>query len=58
VAFALAGPGEVAVGRGAPHRAGQLFGAGRALLPAAHPLLHVIVPYELPTRLEAYLHGI
>ena len=30
VAFALAGLGEVAAGRGQPHRAGQLFGAGQA----------------------------
>jgi hypothetical protein len=51
VAFALAGLGEVAAGRGAPRRAGQLLGAGRALLPATHPLLHVVVPYELSARL-------
>jgi len=53
VAFALAGLGEVAAGRGQPHRAGQLLGAGQALLPAAHPLLHVIVPYDLPGKLSA-----
>jgi tetratricopeptide (TPR) repeat protein len=53
VAFALAGLGEVAAGRGQPHRAGQLLGAGQALLPAAGPLLRVIVPYDLPARLAA-----
>jgi hypothetical protein len=53
VAFALAGLGEVAAGRGQPHPAGQLLGAGQALLPAAHPLLHVIVPYDLPGKLSA-----
>ena len=51
VAFALAGLGEVAGGRGQPHRAGQLLGAGQALLPEASPLLRVIVPYDLPARL-------
>ena len=51
VAFALAGLGEVAAGRGQPHRAGQLLGAGQALLPEASPLLRVIVPYDLPARL-------
>jgi hypothetical protein len=51
VAFALAGLGEVAAGRGQPHRAGQLFGAGQALLPEANPLLRVIVPYDLPATL-------
>ena len=51
VAFALAGLGEVAAGRGHPHRAGQLLGAGQALLPEASPLLRVIVPYDLPARL-------
>jgi predicted ATPase len=51
VAFALAGLGEVAAGRGQPDRAGQLLGAGRALLPQANPLLRVIVPYDLPARL-------
>jgi predicted ATPase len=55
VAFALAGLGEVAAGRGAPRRAGQLLGAGRALLSAAGPLLHV--PYDLPTRLAAARAG-
>jgi predicted ATPase len=53
VAFALAGLGEVAARRGAPRRAGQLLGAGRALLPATGPLLHVVVPYDLPARLAA-----
>ena len=51
VAFALAGLGEVAAARGQPHRAGQLLGAGQALLPEASPLLRVIVPYDLPARL-------
>jgi predicted ATPase len=51
VAFALAGLGEAAAGRGQPHRAGQLLGAGQALLPEASPLLRVIVPYDLPARL-------
>jgi predicted ATPase len=51
VAFALAGLGEVAAGRGQPHRAGQLLGAGQALLPEASPLLRVIVPYDLHARL-------
>jgi hypothetical protein len=37
VAFALAGLGEVAAGRGQPHRAGQLLGAGQALLPEVSP---------------------
>ena len=50
-ALALAGLGEVAARRGAPRRAGQLLGAGQALLPAADPLLQVIVPYDLSTRL-------
>ncbi len=53
VAFALAGLGEIAAGRGQPHRAGQLLGAGQALLPAAHPLLHVVVPYDLSGKLPA-----
>jgi tetratricopeptide (TPR) repeat protein len=53
VAFALAGLGEVAAGRGQPHRAGQLLGAGQALLPATHPLLRVRVPYDLPAKLAA-----
>jgi predicted ATPase len=53
VAFALAGLGEVAAGRGQPHRAGQLLGAGQALLPAIHPLLRVRVPYDLPAKLAA-----
>jgi hypothetical protein len=57
VAFALGGLGEVAAGRGAPRRAGQLLGAARALLPATNPLLHVIVPYDLPTRLAAARAG-
>jgi tetratricopeptide (TPR) repeat protein len=53
VAFALAGLGEVAAGRGQPYRAGQLLGAGQAVLPATYPLQHVIVPYDLPTKLAA-----
>jgi predicted ATPase len=53
IALALAGLGEVAASHGAPRRAGQLLGAGRALLPATDPLLHVIVPYDLSTRLAA-----
>ena len=53
VAFALAGLGEVAAGRGQPHRAGQLLGASQALLPATHPLLRVRVPYDLPAKLAA-----
>jgi hypothetical protein len=53
VAFALAGLGEVAAGRGQPHRAGQLLGASRALLPATHPLLRVRVPYDIPAKLAA-----
>jgi predicted ATPase len=57
VAFALAGLGEAAAGRGAPRRAGQLLGAGRALLPATAPLLHAIVPYDLPARLAAARAG-
>jgi hypothetical protein len=57
VAFALAGLGEVAAGGGAPHRAGRLLGAGRALLPTASPLLRVIVPYDLPARLAAARAG-
>jgi non-specific serine/threonine protein kinase len=53
MALALAGLGEVAASHGAPRRAGQLLGAGRALLPAADPLLRVIVPYDLSARLAA-----
>jgi hypothetical protein len=53
VAFALAGLGEVAAGGGAPHRAGQLLGAARALLPATGPLRRVTVPFDLPDRLAA-----
>jgi hypothetical protein len=53
VALALAGLGEVAAGRGQPHRAGQLLGAGQALLPATHPLLRVIVLYDVPAKLAA-----
>jgi tetratricopeptide (TPR) repeat protein len=56
-AFALAGLGEVAAQQGAPRRAGQLLGAGRALLPATNPLLRVIVPYDLPARLAAARAG-
>jgi hypothetical protein len=53
VAFALVGLGEIAAGHGAPRRAGQLLGAGRALLPASDLMLHVIVPYDLSARLGA-----
>jgi predicted ATPase len=53
VAFTLAGLGEVAAGRGTPRRAGQLLGAGRALLPAANPLRRGTVPYDVPARLAA-----
>jgi hypothetical protein len=52
-AFALAGLGEVAARRGASRRAGQLIGAGRALLPATGPLLQAIVPYDVDARLVA-----
>jgi predicted ATPase len=55
--LALAGLGEVAAGGGQPYRAGQLFGAAQALLPAAHPVLRVIVPYDLPGRLAAARAG-
>jgi hypothetical protein len=51
VAFALSGLGEVAAGRGQPRRAGQLLGAGQALLPETNPLLRVIVPYDVPARM-------
>jgi len=51
--LALAGLGEVAARSGQPHRAGQLLGAARALLPEAHPLVRVSVPYDLPGRLSA-----
>jgi hypothetical protein len=37
MALALAGSGEVAATRGASRRAGQLLGAGQALLPATDP---------------------
>jgi hypothetical protein len=57
MAFALAGLGEVAARSGMPHRAGQLLGAGQALLPAIHPLLHIIVPYDLPARLASARAG-
>ncbi len=50
---ATTGLGEIAAGRGQPHRAGQLLGAGQALLPATHPLLRVRVPYDLPAKLAA-----
>ena len=53
VALALAGLGEVAADRGQRRRAGQLLGAGRALLPEAHPLLRVIVRHDLPAALAA-----
>ena len=55
--LALAGLGQVAARDGQPHRAGQLLGAAEALLPAAHPLLRVIVPYDLPGRLAAARSG-
>jgi tetratricopeptide (TPR) repeat protein len=57
MALALAGLGEVAASHGAPRRAGQLLGAGRALLPATDSLLHVTVPYDLPARLAAARAG-
>jgi predicted ATPase len=57
VAFALAGLAEVAAGGGQPRRAGQLFGAAQAVLPATHPLLRVIVPYDLPGRLATARAG-
>jgi hypothetical protein len=57
VAFALAGLAEVAAGGGQQRRAGQLFGAAQAVLPATHPLLRVIVPYDLPGRLAAARAG-
>jgi predicted ATPase len=53
VALSLVGLGEVAARGGAPDRAGRLFGAGRALLPAGDPLLAVVVPYDVPARLAA-----
>ena len=53
IALALAGLGEVAADGGQPRRAGQLLGAAQALLPATHPTLLVIVPYDLPARLAA-----
>jgi hypothetical protein len=53
MALALAGLGEVTAGRGAPRLAGQLLGAGRALLSPAAPLLRVVVPYDLAVRLAA-----
>jgi tetratricopeptide (TPR) repeat protein len=57
MALALAGLGEVAAGSGEPRQGGQLFGAGRALLPASHPLLRVVVPFDLPARLAAAQAG-
>jgi predicted ATPase len=57
MALALAGLGEVAADSGQPHRAGQLLGAARALLPATHPLIRVIVPYDLPGRLAVARTG-
>jgi len=57
MAVALAGLGEVAAGRGQPHRAGQLLGAAQALLPATHPLVRVTVPYDLTGRLAAARTG-
>jgi len=58
VALALAGLGEVAASAGAAHRAGQLLGAGQALLPADDPLLRVTVPYDLPSRLASAQAGV
>ena len=57
VAIALAGLGEVAAGRGASRRAGQLLGAGRALLPATDRLLRVVVPYDMSARLTVARAG-
>ena len=48
VAFALGGLGEVAAGRGAARRAGQLLGAGRALLPATNPCSTSSCPMTCP----------
>lgn len=53
MAIALAGLGEVAARGGQPQRAGQLLGAGQALLPDTHPLSRVSVPYDLSARLAA-----
>jgi predicted ATPase len=53
VGLALAGLGEVAAAAGAARRAGQLLGASRRLLADADPLLHVIVPYDLPASLAS-----
>lgn len=53
VALSLAGLGEVAARRGAPGRAGRLFGAAQALLPDRDPVRAVTVPYDLPARLAA-----
>jgi len=52
-AFALFGLGEVAASSGVPQRAGQLLGAGQALLPATDPLRHMVVPCELSARAAA-----
>jgi hypothetical protein len=58
VAFALAGLGEIAAWNGAARGAGQLLGAGRALMPATDPLSRAVVPYDLPARLAgARAHG-
>jgi hypothetical protein len=57
MAFALAGLGEVAAACGAPHHAGELLGASRALLPGTDPLHHLIVPYDLPARVAAARAG-
>jgi len=53
MAFALVGLGDAAAVSGEVRRAGQLLGAGRALLPAADPLSRSIIPYDLPGRLAA-----
>jgi tetratricopeptide (TPR) repeat protein len=57
IAFALAGLGEVAAASGAPRRAGQLFGASQALLPATDHVLRVVVPYDLPAKMVAARAG-
>jgi predicted ATPase len=57
VALSLAGLGQIEAGRGGPGRAGQLFGAGQALLPGDDPVLAVIVPYDLPAQMAAARAG-
>jgi predicted ATPase len=58
MALALAGLGEVAAAAGAARRAGRLLGAGQALLPAADPLVHVVVPYDLAASLAGARAGV